>query len=146
MKTRNAVINVDPDHAVILINVKVLDHVVTLDRTRVSIPWDFTGTVQWAIVAREDSATFHPIEGVKFRAGDAPFAPYPVTPTLWQMDVYNTNPAVLQIPFEYTLTFTDGNATLVDDPTVENDSPPMVAATPPARLFRRLRRIARTRV
>ena len=147
MKKRNAVIN--PDSPIILINVKVLHHVVTLDRTKVAIPWDFQGIVRWTIVGPE-SATFDPTEGVKFRVEDAPFAPRFHSPTVWEMVVNNTNPAVLQIPFKYILKFTDGNVTLIDDPTVENDSPPAAAPTPTptpaARRVRRTGRIARTRV
>ncbi|HEX9984955.1 MAG TPA: hypothetical protein VGF69_16960 [Thermoanaerobaculia bacterium] len=141
MKTRNAVIDVNP--TVVCISLTVLDHGLTLSDPNVRIRWDFQGIVRWTIVG-PDHATFHPTEGVKFTAGDAPFAPYAVSPTVWEMDVRNTNPGEVRIPFKYTLKLADGGQPIIDDPTVENDSPPEPVHTP--RRFRRTRRIARTRV
>ena len=137
---RKAVVNVSP-LSPIIVNVHVLDHRITLDKLNVQIPWDFEGIVLWQIVGPDD-AEFDPAEGVKFGNPDAPFTPRFQSAKVWEMHVNNTNRAVLQIPFKYNLKLTDGNATIVDDPTVENDSPP----TLPSRRFRRTGRIARTRV
>jgi hypothetical protein len=133
MKTRNAVIDVNP----IVVNVSVVDQHIIVS-PNIPIPWDFQGTVQWHIAT--EGAQFDANAGVKFAAEKAPFHPYPVSPTVWAMDASNTDPSTVLIRFKYTLKLTDGNVTIIDDPTVENDSPPK----PAARRVRRTRRIART--
>ncbi|HYC93872.1 MAG TPA: hypothetical protein VEO54_32015 [Thermoanaerobaculia bacterium] len=138
MKSK-AVVNVDP--FIIVVNVHVLDHQIIIDKPNVPIPWDFHGIVRWQIDGPDDAA-FDPAAGVKFQVDNAPFTPYRVSAKVWEMDVRNTNNAVVSIPFKYTLNLTDGNAVIVDDPTVENDSPPK----PVARRVRRPRRNARARV
>lgn len=137
MKKRNAVTDVDP--AVIEVSVTVQGDHVTV-KPNIPIPWYFQGIVRWTIVGPDD-ATFDPTEGVKF-AQNAPFTPYAVSPTVWEMDASNTNRSEVLIRFKYTLKLADGKQPIIDDPTVENDSPP----APKRRRVRRTGRVARTRV